>query len=97
MLYLQFVNITYYIILTYPFFYCVVVQYSVDVWLSYGANTVKQSLDCTLWVSQLLSTTREGGIGTCLGCGNVVSPSNQPTVIVGTINKQVKQHSWRLI
>ena len=26
----------------------------------------------------------------CLSCGNVVSPSNQLTVIVGTINKQVK-------
>ena len=31
---------------------------------------------------------------TCLGCGNVVSPSNQMTVIVVTINKQVKQPLW---
>ena len=54
---------------------------------------IKQSLDCKLWLSHLLSTTRGGGIGTCLGCGNVVSPSNQPTV--GIINKQVKQHSWQ--
>ena len=48
---------------------------------------IEQSLDCRLLLSQLLSTTRGGGIGTFLGCGNVVSPSNQPTVIVGIINK----------
>jgi len=58
---------------------------------------LKQSFDCRLWLSQLLSTTRRDGIGTCLGSGNVVSPSNQLqlTVIVDTINKQVKLPLWQ--
>jgi len=51
---------------------------------------LKQSLDCMLWLSWLVSTTRGGGIGTRLGCGNVVA-CNKSTVIVGTINKQVNR------
>jgi len=38
-----------------------------------------------------ISTSRGGGISTFLGGENVVPPSNQMTVIVSTISKQVKQ------
>ena len=58
---------------------------------------LKQPLDCRLWLSWLVSTTRGGGIGTFLGCGNVASPCNQSTAIVGTINKQLKQPLWQLL
>ena len=40
------------------------------------------------------STQRRGGIGKSLGWENVVSPSNQVTVIVSTANKHV--HIGRL-
>ena len=43
----------------------------------------------------VITAARGGGIGTCLGSGNVVSPSSQLTVIVDTINKQVKLPLWQ--
>jgi len=48
-------------------------------------------------VIHVLSIQCQGEVAlvTCLSCGNVVSPSNQLTVIVGTINKQVKQPLWQ--